>query len=48
MKSVCQSVKFVEVVSLPEKSAISLMPSICQARKTIKNVFVRKLQDKYS
>jgi len=48
MKSVCQPVKFVEVVSLPEKAANSLMASIRQSQKTIKNVFVRKLQDKYS
>jgi len=48
MKSVCQPVKFVEVVSLPEKSAISLMASIRQSRKIIKNVFVSKLQEIYS
>jgi hypothetical protein len=47
MMSVCQPVKFVEVVSLPEKTANSLMLFIRQARKTIENVFVRKLQDKY-
>lgn len=48
MKSVCQPVKFVEVVSLSEKSAISLMASIRQAQKTIANVFVSKLQDIYT
>lgn len=48
MKSVCQPVKFVEVVSLSEKNAISLMPSIRQARKTIANVFVSKLQETYA
>ena len=42
MKSVCQPVKFVEVVSLPEKTVNSLMLFIRQARKTIKNVFDSK------
>jgi len=48
MKSVCQPVKFVEVVSLPEKSANSLMASIRQPRKTIKIVFISKLQETYA
>jgi len=47
MKSVCQPVRFVEVVSLPEKNANSLMTSTCQSRKTIANVFVSKLQETY-
>lgn len=48
MKPVCQPVKLVEVVSLPEKSANSLMSSIRQSQKTIKNVFASKLQETYS
>ena len=47
MKPVCQPVKFDEVVSLPEKTANSLMPSIRQSQKTIENVFVSKLQETY-
>ena len=48
MKSVCQFDAFVEVVRLSEKTANSLMAPIRQSQKTIKNVFVSKIQDKYS
>jgi len=47
MKPVCQPVKFVEVVSLSEKTANSLMLFIRQVRKTIKNVFDSKIQETY-
>jgi len=48
MKSVCQFDAFVRPVRLSEKTANSLMLFFRQSQKTIKNVFVSKIQDKYS
>jgi len=48
MKSVCQFDAFVRFVRLSEKTANSLMLFIRLSRKTIKNVFVSKIKDKYS
>jgi len=48
MKPVCQFDAFVRPVRLSEKTANSLMLFIRQPRKTIKNVFVSKIKDKYS